>query len=472
MEEFRVEKDSMGEVKVPNDKYWGAQTERSYENFRIGIEKMPAEITKAFALLKRACAQANHSFGKLDETRAKAIMQACEDALAGKLDGNFPLAVWQTGSGTQSNMNMNEVFANRAIEILGGDFRCKKDLPKEKLVHPNDHVNMSQSSNDTFPTALSIMAVVETTKYLLPRLEQLEATLWKKSEEFADVIKCGRTHLQDATPLTLGQEFSGYASMLAHSREQIIASLEACRELAIGGTAVGTGLNAPVGFGEKVAAELTEFTGIEFRDAKNKFWALTSHDAICSLQGAFAGLAANLMKIANDIRWLSSGPRGGLGEINIPANEPGSSIMPGKVNPTQCEAVTMVAVQVMGNAAAINIAASQGNFELNVFKPVIAYNLIQSIRNLGDAMVSFDIHCAVGITANVEKISEYMTRSLMLVTALSPLVGYDNAAKIAKHAHAQNISLKESALELGMCSEEDFDKYVDPSKMIHPQAAK
>ncbi len=472
MDEFRIEKDSMGEVKVPNDKYWGAQTERSYENFRIGIEKMPKEIVHAFALLKRSCAKVNCDFGKLDERRAKAIMQACDDALAGKLDGNFPLSVWQTGSGTQSNMNMNEVFANRAIEILGGNFRDKKSLAKENLVHPNDHVNMSQSSNDTFPSALSIMAVYETCKYLLPRLEQLEASLAKKAAEFNDIIKCGRTHLQDATPLTLGQEFSGYASMLAHSKEQILAAVEACGELAIGGTAVGTGLNAPIGFGEKIAAELSALTGLKFKDAPNKFWGLTSHDAICTLQGAFSGLAANLMKIANDIRWMASGPRCGLGEINLPANEPGSSIMPGKVNPTQCEAVTMVAVQVMGNTTAINFGASQGNFELNVFKPVIAYNLIQTIKNLADVMVSFDIHCVSGITANKEKISDYMTRSLMLVTALAPLVGYDNAAKIAKYAHANNKSLKEAALELEMCSEEDFCKYVDPSKMIHPQAPK
>lgn len=469
-QDFRIEKDSLGEVKVPNDKYWAAQTERSLENFRIGIEKMPTEITRAFALLKRACAEVNSAVGKLDRRRADAIKAACDDALAGRLDGNFPLAVWQTGSGTQSNMNMNEVFANRAIEILGGDFRRKAELAPEVRVHPNDHVNMSQSSNDTFPSALSIMAVLETTERLLPKLDQLHAALSAKAEAFQDIIKCGRTHLQDATPLTLGQEFSGYASMLEHSRAQIVAALEPCRELAIGGTAVGTGINAPVGFGERVAEELTKMTGVRFTDAKNKFWALTSHDALCALEGAFAGLAANLMKIANDIRWLASGPRCGLGEINIPANEPGSSIMPGKVNPTQCESVTMVAVQVMGNAAAINFAASQGNFELNVFKPVIAYNLIQSIRNLADVMDSFDRHCVSGITPNEGRIADYLSRSLMLVTALSPLVGYDNAAKIAKHAHAKGMSLKEAALELGLCSEEDFDRYVDPSKMIHPQA--
>ncbi|WP_295476963.1 class II fumarate hydratase [uncultured Sutterella sp.] len=472
MDAFRIEKDSMGEVKVPNDKYWGAQTERSYENFKIGIEKMPVEIVRAFALLKGACAQANQAFGKLDAKRADAIEEACDEALAGKLDGNFPLAVWQTGSGTQSNMNMNEVFANRAIEILGGNFRDKASLSKDLLVHPNDHVNMSQSSNDTFPSALSIMSVIETTNYLLPRLEGLEKALYAKSEEFKDLIKSGRTHLQDATPLTLGQEFSGYASMLTHSREAINAALEPCRELAIGGTAVGTGINSPEGFGAKVAEILTQKTGVRFKDAPNKFHALTSHDAVCLLEGALAGLAADLMKIANDIRWLASGPRCGLGEINIPANEPGSSIMPGKVNPTQCEAVTMVAVQVMANATAINFAASQGNFELNVFKPVIAYNLIQSIKNLADVMKSFEIHCVTGITANKERLHELMTRSLMLVTALSPLVGYMNAAKIAHYAHVNNKTLKEAALELKMCTEAEFDQYVEPTKMIHPNPVK
>ena len=465
MDQFRIEKDSMGEVKVPNDKYWGAQTERSYENFKIGIEKMPVEIV-------RACALANQEFGKLDDKRAAAIEEACDEAFEGKLDGNFPLAVWQTGSGTQSNMNMNEVFANRAIEILGGNFRDKASLSKDQLVHPNDHVNMSQSSNDTFPSALSIMSVVETTNYLLPRLEGLEKALYAKAEEFKDLIKSGRTHLQDATPLTLGQEFSGYASMLTHSREAILAALEPCRELAIGGTTVGTGINSPEGFGAKVAEILTKKTGLKFKDAPNKFHALTSHDAVCLLQGALAGLAADLMKIANDIRWLASGPRCGLGEIIIPANEPGSSIMPGKVNPTQCEAVTMVAVQVMGNATCINFAASQGNFELNVFKPVIAYNLIQSIKNLADVMKSFEIHCVTGITANKERLYDLMERSLMLVTALSPLVGYMNAAKIAHYAHVNNKSLKEAALELQLCTAEQFDQYVDPTKMIHPNPVK
>ena len=466
---FRIEKDSMGEIQVPDDKYWGAQTERSYENFKIGVEKMPMQITRAFAMLKQACAIANNKFGKLDERRMNAIKQACDEILDGKLDGNFPLAIWQTGSGTQSNMNMNEVIANRSTEILGGNFRDKANTPKENLVHPNDHVNMSQSSNDTFPTALHIMAVVETTNYLLPRLCEFEKCLLAKSEEFKDIIKNGRTHLQDATPLTLGQEFSGYASMITHCKKHIEAALESVREIAIGGTAVGTGLNSPKGWGAEIAQTLTEKTGIKFIDCPNKFYGLTSHDSLVALEGAFAGLAADLMKIANDIRWLASGPRGGLGEITIPANEPGSSIMPGKVNPTQCEAVTMVAVQVMGNATTINMAASQGNFELNVFQPVVAHNLLQSIRLLADVMVSFQEHCVAGITANKERIQELMERSLMLVTALSPLVGYDNAAKIAKYAHAQNKSLREAALELGLCTEEQFNEYVVPSKMIHPQ---
>ena len=467
--EFRIEKDTMGEMQVDDSKYWAAQTQRSFENFPIGTEKMPEEIISAFAYLKYACAVANHSFGKLDDRRFEAIKQACEDVIAGKLAGNFPLAVWQTGSGTQSNMNMNEVIANRATEILGGNFRNKAETPKEMLVHPNDHVNMSQSSNDTFPTALHIMAVVETERLLLPALDKLEAALLAKTEQFANIIKNGRTHLQDATPLTLGQEFSGYAYMLTRCRELIKTNLDACRELAIGGTAVGTGINSPKGFGEKVSNILMEKTNHRFVDSPNKFHGLTSHDAVVALEGALAALAADLMKIANDIRWLASGPRSGLGEITIPSNEPGSSIMPGKVNPTQCEAVTMVAVQVMGNVTAINFAASQGNFELNVFKPVIAHNLIQSIRLLADVMVSLTDRCVAGITANEEKINEFMTRSLMLVTSLAPLVGYENAAKIAKHAHKHNSSLKEAALELGLCTEEQFDEYVDPAKMIHPQ---
>ncbi|WP_104629092.1 class II fumarate hydratase [Helicobacter bizzozeronii] len=461
---YRTEHDTMGEVKVENSKYWGAQTQRSYENFKIGTEKMPTELIYAFAKLKRALAKVNQDLGKLDAQKAGAIIQACEDILAGKLEGMFPLAIWQTGSGTQTNMNMNEVIANRATEILGADFR------KEKLIHPNDHVNMSQSSNDTFPTAMHIVAVLEITGKLLPALDKLHATLHAKSQDFKDIIKIGRTHLQDATPLTLGQEFSGYVSMLEHSKEQILESLEGLRELAIGGTAVGTGLNAHPQLSEKVAQELTHSTGQEFKSAPNKFHALTSHDAINFAHGALKGLAANLMKIANDIRWLASGPRCGLGELHIPENEPGSSIMPGKVNPTQCEALTMVAVQVMGNDAAIGFAASQGNFELNVFKPVIIYNFLQSLQLLADGMLSFNEHCAIGIEPNKDKIDYYLHHSLMLVTALNPHIGYENAAKVAKNAHKKGISLKESAVELGLLSAQDFEKFVIPEQMIGPKA--
>ncbi|STQ84726.1 class II fumarate hydratase [Helicobacter fennelliae] len=460
---YRVEKDTMGEVKVPDEKYWGAQTERSLENFRIGSEKMPKVLIYAFANLKKAAAIVNNRLKNgLDDERKDAIVKACDEVIEGKFDDNFPLAIWQTGSGTQSNMNVNEVIANRATEILGKDFR------KEKFIHPNDHVNRGQSSNDTFPTAMSIAAVEQVEKKLLPAIETLKKTLAKKVDEFKDIIKSGRTHLQDATPLTLGQEFSGYVSMLEHSKEQIIASLPTLRELAIGGTAVGTGLNAPKNFSEEVSKELSKLVGVELKASPNKFHALTSHDAIVFTHGAMKGLAANLMKIANDIRWLASGPRCGLGELNIPENEPGSSIMPGKVNPTQCEAVTMVAVQVMGNDSAIGIAASQGNFELNVFKPVIIYNFIQSLDLLADSMLSFEKHCAVGISANKEKIDYYLHNSLMLVTALNPHIGYENAAKIAKNAHKKGISLKASAMELGLVSEADYDKFVVPANMIHP----
>lgn len=464
---FRIEHDTMGEVKVPDEKYWGAQTERSFENFKIGIEKMPKVLIYSFANLKKACAIVNHRLNNgLDEERKNGIVKACDEVLAGKLDDNFPLAIWQTGSGTQSNMNVNEVIANKATELLGKDFR------KEKFVHPNDHVNRGQSSNDTFPTAMSIVAVEQVEKKLIPAIDELIKTFKGKVSEFKDIIKSGRTHLQDATPLTLGQEFSGYLSMLEHSKEQILASLPTLRELAIGGTAVGTGLNAPANFSEEVSAELTKLTGIKFVASPNKFHALTSHDAITFTHGAMKGLAANLMKIANDVRWLASGPRCGLGELNIPENEPGSSIMPGKVNPTQCEALTMVAVQVMGNDTAIGIAASQGNFELNVFKPVIIYNFLQSLDLLADAMHSFNIHCAVGISANKEKIDYYLHNSLMLVTALNPHIGYENAAKIAKNAHKKGISLKESAMELGLVSEGDYDKFVVPANMIHPLGKK
>ncbi|WP_104712220.1 class II fumarate hydratase [Helicobacter cetorum] len=462
--QFRIEHDTMGEVKVDDSKYWGAQTQRSFENFKIGTEKMPKELIGAFAKLKRSLAIVNHKLGKLSEEKSQAIVKACDSILKGELCGEFPLAIWQTGSGTQTNMNLNEVIANKATEILGGNFREKK------LIHPNDDVNMSQSSNDTFPTAMHIVSVLEITHKLLPSLENLLKTFKEKSEKFKEIVKIGRTHLQDATPLTLGQEFSGYVSMLEHNKTQILESLEHLRELAIGGTAVGTGLNAHPELSEKVAEELTQFSGVKFISAPNKFHALTSHDALTYAHGAFKALAANLMKIANDIRWLASGPRCGLGELNIPENEPGSSIMPGKVNPTQCEALTMVAVQVMGNDTAIGIASSQGNFELNVFKPVIIYNFLQSLRLLADSMESFNIHCASGIEPNREKIDYYLHHSLMLVTALNPHVGYENAAKIAKNAHKKGISLKESAVELNLLSATDFDKFVVPEKMIGPKA--
>lgn len=461
--QYRIEKDTMGEIKVPDDKYWGAQTERSLENFRIGIEKMPKVLIYAFVNLKKAAAIVNNRLKNgLDDERKEAIVKACDEVLAGKFDDNFPLAIWQTGSGTQSNMNVNEVIANRATEILGKDFR------KEKFVHPNDHVNRGQSSNDTFPTAMSVVAVEQVEKKLIPAIDVLIATFKKKVEEFKDIIKIGRTHLQDATPLTLGQEFSGYLSMLEHSKQQILESLPTLRELAIGGTAVGTGLNAPSKFSDEVSAELTKLVGVKFVGSPNKFHSLTSHDAITFTHGAMKGLAANLMKIANDIRWLASGPRCGIGELSIPENEPGSSIMPGKVNPTQCEALTMVAVQVMGNDAAIGFAASQGNFELNVFKPVIIYNFLQSLDLLADSMLSFNEHCAVGIVANKDKIEHNLKNSLMLVTALNPHIGYENAAKIAKNAHKKGISLKESAIELNLVSESDYDKFVVPANMIHP----
>ena len=460
----RIEKDTMGEIEVPQDAYWGAQTQRSVQNFKIGEEKMPYEITRAFSYLKKAVALVNKDLGKLDAKKADAIAQAADDMLAGKLDGNYPLVVWQTGSGTQSNMNNNEVLANRATEILGGDFR------KEKLVHPNDDVNKSQSSNDTYPTALHVAAVVAVEEKLLPAIAKLKATLQAKSEEFAHIVKIGRTHLQDATPLTLGQEISGWVEMLNKSEKMAKDSLEAVRELALGGTAVGTGLNAHPELGERVAKKLSELTGHDFITASNKFHALTSHDALVFAHGALKALAADMMKIANDVRWLASGPRCGLGEIEIPANEPGSSIMPGKVNPTQSEAVTMVACQVMGNDTTIGVAASQGNFELNVFKPVIAYNFLQSVRLLSDSIVSFNDNAAVGIKPVESKIDHYLHDSLMLVTALNPYIGYENAAKIAKTAHANNATLKETAVELGLLTPEQFDEYVKPQEMIAPKA--
>jgi len=463
---FRIEKDTMGEMKVPSDKYWAAQTQRSVHNFKIGNEKMPLEVVYGFANLKKACALVNQELGRLDDAKTDAISKACESVLSGELDDNFPLVVWQTGSGTQSNMNMNEVVANKATEILGGDFT------KENLVHPNDDVNKGQSSNDTYPTGMRIAEVVAVSDNLIPAIKQLRETLQAKVEAFSDVVKIGRTHLQDATPLTLGQEMSGYVAMLDANLRQINDALVYCRELAIGGTAVGTGLNSHPDFSEMVAKQLNSFMAKDygFVSQPNKFHALTAHDGEVVLSGALKALASNMMKIANDVRWLASGPRCGLGEIEIPANEPGSSIMPGKVNPTQAEAMTMVAVQVMGNDATIGIAASQGNFELNVFKPVIAYNILQSTKLLADAMRSFDVNCAVGIEPIHANIDRFLNDSLMLVTALNPHIGYENAAKIAKTAHANGTTLKEEAVALGLMSAEDFDKNVKPEEMIAPKA--
>ncbi len=455
---YRIEKDSMGEIRVPSDKLWGAQTQRSLQNFEIGIEKMPHEVIRAFAILKKAAAKANASLGLVDEARADAICRAADEVLEGKLDGNFPLAVWQTGSGTQSNMNMNEVLSRRASEI------CENDLQ----IHPNDHVNRSQSSNDTFPTAMHLAAVMVIEDELLPSLDRLLKTFQDKSLEFSDIIKTGRTHLQDATPLTLGQEISGWVRMLERSREMILNSVDFLKDLALGGTAVGTGLNSHPEFGTSVAGEISELTGKQFRTAPNKFHSLTSKDEMVFAHGALKALAADLMKIANDVRWLASGPRCGLGEITIPANEPGSSIMPGKVNPTQCEAVTMVSVQVMGNDAAIGMAASQGNFELNVFMPVIIYNFLQSCRLLTDVMASFEKNAVRGIEADRNRIEKYLNESLMLVTALTPHIGYDRAAEIAKKAHKEGSTLKESAMALGYMTEEEFNKYLKPEKMVFP----
>lgn len=455
--DYRIEHDTMGEVRVPANRCWGAQTQRSHENFPIGTEKIPQEIIQAFAVLKKAAALANCKLGNLDARRANAIAAACDEILAGKLDDEFPLVVWQTGSGTQSNMNVNEVVAARANALLG-----------EKLVHPNDHVNKSQSSNDTFPTAMHIAALTAAEDHVLPALDGLAATFERLSAEYADVIKVGRTHLQDATPLTLGQEISGWSSSLRRDERMIRGAMEGVRELALGGTAVGTGLNALPAFGETVAQEISALTGKHFVTAPNKFHALTSKDELVYLHGAFKALAADLMKIANDVRLLASGPRCGIGELLIPENEPGSSIMPGKVNPTQCEAMTMVAVQVVANDVAVGMAASQGNFELNVFMPVCIYNFLQSARLLGDVMRSFELRCARGIKPNREKIQAYLDESLMLVTALNPHIGYENAAKVAKTAFAEGITLREAAVRLGFLTAEAFDRIVRPEKMVGP----
>lgn len=457
--DYRIEHDSMGEVKVPADKYWGAQTERSHENFPIGvgIETMPREITRAFGVLKKAAAQANHALKpeKMTDEKLAAIERACDEVISGKLNEHFPLVVWQTGSGTQSNMNANEVIANRANQLAG-----------EKLCHPNDDINMSQSSNDTFPTAMHISAVTAIEDKLLPAIEALVATFKRLEEENEGIVKSGRTHLQDATPIKFSQEISGWRSSLERDAELLRMAVKPLYELALGGTAVGTGLNAPKGFAELVAEKVALLTGKPFVTAENKFHALTSKDELVFAHGAIKATACDMMKIANDVRWLASGPRDGLGEIHIPENEPGSSIMPGKVNPTQCEAVTMVAVQVMGNDVAVGMAASQGNFELNVFMPVAAYNFLQSARLLAEAIVSFNVNCAVGITANKEKMYHNLHNSLMLVTALNPYIGYENAAKTAKKAFKDNISLKEACVELGFLTAEKFDEVFHPEQMV------
>src|SRR5437762_5275091 len=457
----RTESDSMGKIEVPADRYYGAQTARSLIHFAIGQDTMPAELIRAFGLLKKAAALVNQDLGKLPAEKAKLIAQACDEVIAGKLDEHFPLRVWQTGSGTQTNMNANEVIWNRAIEIAGGVMGSKKPI------HPNDDVNMSQSSNDTFPTAMHI-AAAEQMNRLIPAVHEVHHAIDVKATEFKDVVKIGRTHLQDATPLTVGQEMSGWASLLERDIERMKDTLPGLYDLAIGGTAVGTGLNAHPEFGERAAKKIAELTGLSFKSHPNKFAALSAHDEIVFCSGALKTLAASLMKIANDIRWLASGPRCGLGELTLPENEPGSSIMPGKVNPTQSEAMTMVAVQVMGNDAAIGFAGSQGNFELNVFKPVMVFNYLHSVELLADACNSFVDHCVVGIELNRAQIDSYVQNSLMLVTALAPKIGYDNAAKVAKAAHHSGISLRDAAVKLGFVTAEEFDTLVKPEDMTHP----
>ncbi|MCL4312531.1 MAG: class II fumarate hydratase [Actinobacteria bacterium] len=459
---FRVESDSMGKIEVPADHYWGAQTQRSLEHFSIGFDRMPIQACHALGLLKKAAALVNAELGKLPEDIAKLIVQAAEEVASGQLDDEFPLFVWQTGSGTQTNMNVNEVISNRAIELAGGVMGSKSP------VHPNDHVNMAQSSNDTFPTAMHIAAVIELEEHLLPSVKRLRDSLQAKSEEFKDIVKIGRTHLQDAVPLTLGQEWSGYVAQVDDCIKRIKETEAGLYELAIGGTAVGTGLNAPEGFGEAVAAKLAEFTGYPFKSAPNKFAALASHDAMVASSGSLKTLAVALMKIANDLRWLGSGPRSGLGELILPANEPGSSIMPGKVNPTQAEAMTMIACQVMGNDVTVSIAGSQGNFELNVFKPVIFFNWFQSARLLSDACDNFRKYMVEGTEANKARIAELVERSLMLVTALSPEIGYDKAAEIAHKALVEGTTLKEATLSLGYLSAERYDEIVRPEAMVRP----
>ncbi|MBC5648040.1 class II fumarate hydratase [Christensenella tenuis] len=453
--EYRIERDSMGEMKVPADKYWAAQTQRSLQNFEIGGEVMPREITHAFGILKKAAAIANFNLGKISGEKKNAIAAACDEVIAGELNDHFPLVVWQTGSGTQSNMNANEVIANRGNEIAG-----------EKLLHPNDDVNKSQSSNDTFPTAMHIAAVLGIEDKLMPQMDALIETMKRLEKENEGIVKSGRTHLQDATPVAFSQEISGWRNMLEKTKAMLEVALPGLKELALGGTAVGTGLNAPEGFAEEIAKQVGLLTGKDFVTAENKFHALTSKDDLVFAHGALKALAANMMKIANDVRWLASGPRCGLGEIFIPENEPGSSIMPGKVNPTQCEAMTMVAVQVMANDVAVGMAASQGNFELNVFMPVCIYNFLQSVRLLADGIASFNKNCVAGIQANKEKMAHNLHNSLMLVTALNPYIGYDNAAKTAKKAYKENISLKEACVELGFLTPEKFDEVFHPEEMV------
>ena len=460
---MRVETDTMGPIDVPADRYWGAQTQRSLQHFRIGADRFPREMIRAFGLLKKACALVNRDLGLLPEDKARAIVQAADEVIEGKLDEHFPLVVWQTGSGTQTNMNANEVIANRAIEVLGGQRGTKKP------VHPNDDVNKCQSSNDTFPTAMHIAAAEQVRVRLVPAVRRLRDTLDRKAREFGEIVKIGRTHLQDAVPLTLEQEISGWVSQLGHALARLEAAMPHLYELAIGGTAVGTGLNAHPEFPERAAKKIAELTGYPFVSAENKFEALAAHDALVAAHGAFKTLAASLTKVANDIRWLASGPRCGIGEITIPENEPGSSIMPGKVNPTQSEALTMVCAQVFGNDVAVNVGGASGNFELNVFKPLIIYNVLHSVRLLADACESFEEHCARGIEPNRERIREHLERSLMLVTALTPVLGYDRAAEIAKKAHRDGLTLKEAVLALGYLTAEEFDRHVRPERMVRPQ---
>jgi len=462
MAETRIETDSIGEMEVAADRYWGAQTQRSLMNFKIGGERMPEPLIRAYGTVKKAAARVNENAGRLDHDLSEAIQQAAGEVINGTLADHFPLVVWQTGSGTQTNMNVNEVISNRAIEIMGGVIGSKSP------VHPNDHVNMSQSSNDSFPTAMHIAVATEACHALLPALTHLHEALAAKSEAFDSIIKIGRTHLQDATPLTLGQEFSGYAKQIELGIVRVRGALPHLLRLAMGGTAVGTGLNSPAGFDETFAREVTSLTGLEFITADNKFEALAAHDAMVEVSGVLNVLAVSLNKIANDLRLLGSGPRSGIGEISLPANEPGSSIMPGKVNPTQCEAMTMVCAEVMGNNVAVTVAGAQGHFELNVFKPVMVYNVLRSIRLLSDASMSFTDNCVVGVEANTDQIDQLMKRSLMLVTALNPHIGYDNSAKVAKKAHADGTTLKEAALELGLMTAEEFDQWVRPQDMVRP----